>query len=249
MRRHVLALLAATSLTAAVGGSAFAADLGRQVYKAPPAPMVPTWSWAGFYGGFNVGGSIGSNKTTATDNAVPALGLTSDTSVTGFIGGGQLGYNWMLSPLWVFGFETDFQGSTQKGTASASIGTDTLRVEDKLDWFGTVRARLGFVTGGDTLWYATGGFAYGRVGLSTAENFGPTFLGASVNSTKTGWTVGGGVETRLWNSNWTAKLEYLYMDLGTQSVSVFDPVSGFATSASTKTRDNIVRVGLNYKFW
>jgi outer membrane immunogenic protein len=248
MRRYVLALLAATSLTAAAGGSALAADLGRQVYKAPPpAPMVPTWSWAGFYGGFNVGGSIGANKTRGADNG--GLAVSSDTAVTGFIGGGQLGYNWMLSPLWVFGFETDFQGSTQKGTASASIGTDTLRVEDKLDWFGTARARLGFVTSGDTLWYATGGFAYGRVALNATDNAGPLFLGASVNSTKTGWTVGGGVETRLWNSNWTAKLEYLYMDLGSQSVSAFNPVTGFAMNANTKTRDNIVRVGLNYKFW
>jgi outer membrane immunogenic protein len=241
----------------AFGGPAVAADMPL---KAPPmAPPVPVWTWTGFYGGFNVGGSVADNRHTHSLVTAAGLGVaaeTFDSSIAGVIGGGQIGYNWAIDQSWLFGIETDFQGSSERRTDCTALCSPLLAAtfEDRLDWFGTVRGRLGYVTG-SALWYVTGGFAYGRVVLNATESpflVGGLPGGVGVSSTQTGWTAGAGVETRLWNSNWTAKLEYLFVDLGTLSTTfpTFTPAGlPAATSAfETRTRDNIFRVGVNYKF-
>jgi outer membrane immunogenic protein len=197
----------------------------------------------------------------------------------GVIGGGQIGYNYQFAPTWVAGFETDIQGSGMRNQQNcvipcgAEIATvpalsafpvtfSSLSEEHKIDWFGTVRGRFGYAAG-PVLVYATGGLAYGEVTRSGNVVGQTTFIGTlntfsgsySASTTKTGWTVGGGVEGQL-TQNWSVKAEYLYIDLGseTDSFSTFY-TSGFPATgqAGVRTltadfRENIFRVGLNYKW-
>src|SRR5262249_53460440 len=164
----------------------------------------------------------------------------------GPVGGVQVGYNWQPSN-WLFGIEADIQGSGQRDTVCLLYclpGNVSYTIENKLSWFGTLRGRFGFVTN-ETLFYATGGLAFGRVETNGIMFDRPPAFTGSVSSTRTGWAAGGGVETAL-VGNWTGKIEYLHIDLGSQTLSVSD---FFADSNvfSTSFRDNVVRVGLNYR--
>ena len=253
---------------------ATAADLpARMPVKA--LPIVPVWSWTGFYIGGNIGYSWGQSKTDATfTNAATGavLGTASDKfDLNGVIGGVQLGYNWQTG-LWVWGIETDFQGSGEKGSTNFLCGTTgttcspgntaipggtapvSASFNQKIEWFGTLRGRVGYTVTPDILFYATGGLAYGSIktdGVLTGYNAGGIAVGTgfSNGTTKAGWTVGAGIEGRV-SGNWTVKGEYLYMDLGT--------ASGNAVTVGTlplinlgynsKITDHILRVGFNYKF-
>jgi outer membrane immunogenic protein len=165
----------------------------------------------------------------------------------------------------VWGVEADIQGSGQKGSfafvcptgfcAPAAAVTD--RLTEKLLWFGTVRGRVGFTVTPEVLAYATGGLAYGDVKRDITVNGmnGVTPVSAlfSNSTTRAGWTVGAGVEGHI-GGGWTAKLEYLYVDLGTFTTGRFvtpivAPSGNFlATNFSSRVTDNIVRLGVNYKF-
>jgi outer membrane immunogenic protein len=214
--------------------------------------------------------------------------------LSGAIGGGQIGYNYQLTRTWVLGLESDFQGSGQRGSAAFGdqistpfctffapacvtttpfVGTAATAYEAKIDWFGTVRGRAGFLLTDQILLYGTGGLAYGRVevsGNSTVTNaslpnipLAFTGTGGAFTAAKTnvGFTVGGGVEGKLspWlPANWSWKAEYLYLDLGSLnslgSFGVVNPaVVGLlpgvgAVALHTHFMDSIVRVGVNYKF-
>jgi outer membrane immunogenic protein len=128
-------------------------------------------------------------------------------------------------------------------------------LDQRLRWFGTVRGRLGATVAPTVLAYVTGGLAYGEIKTDMSlSGFtlggGPAPLAtASSSTTKAGWTVGAGIEARL-GGNWTGKIEYLYMDLGSVSGSVLNPFTAPPTTFtfSSHITDNIVRVGLNYKF-
>ena len=248
MRRLFIALLATTALA----GAAFAADMpARMAAKAPV--MVPPYNWTGFYAGLNLGGSWGTQ-----DNAlINSAGVTFQTNsdhLDGVIGGGQIGYNWQVNQL-VFGVEADFQGSGQKNDGSYFIPggvpgfvpaapATTISYSDKLDWFGTVRARLGWAFD-RWLPYVTGGWAYGHGEISgTTVTTTPTTASFSGSQDYSGWTVGGGLEWAFLN-NWSAKIEYLYIDFG-DGPSV--PVTGTSNIVSSKMTDNIFRAGVNYKF-
>jgi outer membrane immunogenic protein len=241
------------------------------------------WSWTGFYAGLNVGYSFGRSRTTESfsDGGTGALLSTIDNSfnMNGVIGGGQVGYNWQFD-TWVVGIEADFQGSGQKGSGSVVClgaicsapcpgplcyerksdviggGPVTGNLAEKLSWFGTVRGRLGVTVTPSVLAYVTGGLAYGEVksdlsvaGINCLTPVSALFSNAT---TKAGWTVGAGMEGRI-VGNWTAKIEYLYIDLGTVAGTFVTPIvapsRGFlTTSVSSHVTDNIVRVGVNYKF-
>jgi outer membrane immunogenic protein len=276
MTNRWLTGIAVAALTAAGTMAAQAADLPTR--KEAPAPVFvpPPFTWTGFYVGVNAGAawSMGSRSTTL---AMPGL-LSPNflgtyypsnlgNSNTGFIGGGQAGYNWQTGAF-VLGVETDFDGTTLSKTFNYTsvpfaVGTpfpgDILTVNAKanLDWLGTTRARVGFVATPDNrlMFYATGGLAYGG-GSSSFNAFdsqNDIFLSGNPSSTRVGWTIGGGVEYAITN-NITIKGEYLYYDLG--STNFQSPVTGpFATTfpgvvANTKyTYDgSIVRAGVNYKF-
>jgi outer membrane immunogenic protein len=247
-------------------GPSFAADMGAP-YN-PPPPFLPIDTWTGFYIGANAGGIRSSSNTitnTGTDNgpaglgAALALGLipgTIEVSHTGFIGGGQIGYNWQYGPNWVWGFEADFDGTSAKGTGNAAVFPSTSVFSRELDTLGTVRARAGYPSYPNLLWYATAGLAYGESKLSSAwlcsACLPPTGAGTALHTSSTlvGWTAGAGVEWKFAPA-WSVKAEYLYVDLGSQSNTIFYNYVGFnSTMTSTvNQRENILRAGVNYKFW
>jgi outer membrane immunogenic protein len=265
VKRFLSSLVLAAALVRASG--TLAADMPAPFYKAPP-PLT-AWSWTGFYVGGNVGYGI-SHDPTADSLSVTAPGgsavFSAETfshSGSGASGGGQLGYNWQFAPHWVVGLEVDGQASGQQDRACVfgCIVPMILQVsgadEQKLDWFGTARARIGFAQEGWLL-YATGGAAWGRVDDTLSVSLGNGPMGnvttASFSHDKVGWAAGAGIETHLWGG-WTAKLEYLHVDLGGYSNTLGamnTPVFGagvFTMSSSSGFQDNIVRAGLNYKFY
>jgi outer membrane immunogenic protein len=274
MKRMLLGIAAATSLFAT---GALAADLAAKapVYTKAPAYIEPAYNWSGFYLGANLGYSWGnSDNSTTIDRFLTGLPLpgaligtnNASNSADGVIGGGQIGYNWQITN-WLVGLEADIQGSGEKGSSAitclncADDGTNIVtNLNQKLDWFGTVRGRIGILATPDVLLYGTGGLAYGEVnvGASATGNTGngtpTTVVLPGTSSTRVGWTAGAGVEGHI-GGNWTAKLEYLYMDLGTVSggpaelTGILVPARTVAgLSYSSHFTDNIVRVGVNYHF-
>jgi outer membrane immunogenic protein len=284
---RLLIAIAVFSITFAQAASA--ADLP---VKAPVVTPAPVYSWTGFY----VGGNVGYGWGTAENNlsfsqplsggpGSATLGAADSNRIKGVIGGLQAGYNWQLAPSWLAGVEADIQASGQKATTvyaatiTSPLGNNPAAITDtnKLDWFGTVRGRLG-ITSDRWLVYATGGLAYGNVNVSgnaqPANNIGNVANAPIVwdqSTTKVGWTIGAGVENAL-SSNWSWKIEYLYMDLGSVTANLSGgvgttvgapgncygapnapgcapvlpvPPSGALTS---KLTDNIVRMGMNYRF-
>ena len=233
-------VLAAVALT----GPAFAADL-PPAYKTPL--VVPPYSWSGFYIGANAGGSWGRDSTDYNVFGFPLF--STSQNLNGFIGGGQIGWNWQTG-AWVWGVEADFQGTSQKGdivTPIDGFGT-TNDYNQKLSWLGTVRGRVGFTPAPRWLIYATGGFAYANVETTdTLTVPGVGTFSSNFSDNLTGWTVGGGVEWALWGA-WTAKAEYLYVDLGsaTDNGTVLAGVPAF--TATNHVTDNIFRAGLNWRF-
>lgn len=197
-------LLAGLVLAAAAAAPAHAADLAYPAPAAYAAP-APVFSWTGFY----VGGNAGYGWGTAD--------YSDDTD--GFLGGVQAGYNWQVGQV-VFGLETDIQASNIESPNFT------------LDYFGTIRARLGFAMD-QFLVYGTGGFAYGSGSYEV--------LGLTNSQTQTGWTIGAGGEYAF-APNWSARVEYLYVDLGSQN---FDTITG---PVDVGTDANIVRLGVNYRF-
>jgi outer membrane immunogenic protein len=262
MRKVFVAFVA----LAAVAGSAptFATDLPL---KAPPLAPVPWYDWSGFYGGLNGGYSWGNASTdfSVTGTAIAPFSLSQ--SMDGWLGGAQIGYNWQFNRNWLFGVETDIQGTGQRGSASLPTVSGTFGVvalfpfttagtlTEKLPWFGTARLRLGFEPSNNWLLYVTGGLAYGEIDSTASISNTTTGAGGtttvtasgSSNTTNVGWTIGGGAEWML-AAHWTAKLEYLYMDLGTVSAT-FAGVGAYSTLVtSSRITDNILRAGFNYKF-
>ena len=266
MKRIVL-----TAAFVALGSaSALAADLGARTYSKAPA-MAAATNWSGLYIGGNVGYGWGNNSTDFSFLPTPEAfeadnNTTLGTRSSGVIGGAQLGYNWQIGSL-VTGLEADIQGSGIKGSASAiptirgtaiPDPTSVFSSEQKLSWFGTVRGRLGLTVTPELLLYGTGGLAYGRVDASAnwfasfADEGVQSQAPASVSKTKVGWTAGAGAEW-MFARNWSAKLEYLYIDLGSESAigdltvnQVLNPP--FALGYTWHTQENIARVGVNYHF-
>jgi outer membrane immunogenic protein len=256
-------LLAATTLVAfAAISAAGAADMAL---KAPPPPP-PVDPWGGWYVGLNIGGSWGRARDTTTFGAPPVLFASTSSNLNGVIGGGQVGYNWRSSN-WLFGLEADIQGSSERGTATSSAtlpffcgviavfpcpSVGTLVDKEKLPWFGTVRGRVGVLASPTWLFYVTGGLAYGEIkSTETLTVAGGPLPGGTVvngfNTTRAGWTLGGGVEAVV-SGNWTAKLEYLYMDFGTINYTYTGLAPFTPIFLSTHVTDNVLRVGLNYHF-
>jgi len=230
--------------------SAFAADLPSRTYAKAPAAAAPAYNWSGWYGGLNAGwvggsgrvsndASIVSTSTAPVNAEAMALGATNTAGTSsGFIGGGQFGYNYQFSHLFVAGFEADIQGlsGAHKRSSSAiplldgqsegegniaSVVTNSTTTRD-LSYLGTLRARIGVLAVPSFLLYATGGLAYGGVksdttiaqSVTNTDRPPPaTLTSGSFSGTRVGYVVGGGGEWML-SSNWSAKLEYLHYDLG-----------------------------------
>ncbi|MBV8426937.1 MAG: porin family protein [Hyphomicrobiales bacterium] len=273
--------LLATTALAMSGIAASAADLPTRK-GAPIAPAyIPAFTWTGFYAGLNAGvGWANNSNNNLPIGAIPVGGFvpSSSNNNAGFVGGGQVGYNYQfgLGQGVVIGGEADIQyvgidarHNQVPFTFANTPGTTFFQGSGRSNgnFLGTVRARLGY--GWDrVLVYGTGGLAYGDVGgnrnngafaVTNAGSVDPftgtvaatnvtTPLGNNGSKTRTGWTLGGGVEYAIWQ-NWTIKGEYLYYNLGHSNTnSVLTPFI-LTSSRHNDNSGNIVRAGVNYKFW
>lgn len=234
MKKTALGLFIAIGLT----GAAQAADLTTP-YEPVPAP-APTFSWTGVYIGAHGGYSWADFTSEPTD---AYGGMKPD----GWFGGGQAGYNYQFSNNIVLGIEADASFGSQNDDASALFDFDEasfgLDYQARIDSFGTVRARAGYAID-HFLPYVTGGFAWANTKLDFHQNVtsgnASVDLQASDKQTFTGWTIGAGLEYAVTN-NVTAKVEYLYADLGSKDFDLGTPVPGDITLQT-------VKFGLNYKF-
>ena len=266
MKKFLLGTIALSAL--ALGNSAFAADMAPRMYTKAAPVVAPIYNWSGVYAGIHAGYTFGERSDVATSGlpgnaginianvAIGARAASVGLDRDGFIGGGQIGYNWQSNSPWVWGLEadisyTDVNARRDFVTFNAAGAPLNNTLSSKMDYFGTVRGRLGYAWD-RTLVYATGGLAYAEV-ENNAAFFAPVtgalqFAGSN-RDTKTGYTVGGGIE-HAWMGNWTVKAEYLYYDLGTTDVTVaaIPGVGAGAYNSSFKNDGHIVRAGLNYKF-
>ena len=222
MRLRYFGVSLACAVCAIVSSAANAADIPRKALPYSSPVYAPVWT--GFYAGVNAGYGWATYDT--------ALGTD---KMKGFLGGGQLGYNWQISSF-VLGVEGDLQYSAQKRTETAVIGGVTFTGEEKVPWFGTARGRVGYAFDSFMI-YATGGAAWSNLKASVSA------LGATVSTdtTKMGWTLGGGVEW-MFMPRWSVKGEYLYIDSGTTDLTVA------GVTVSGKLKDQIARIGVNYHF-
>ncbi|MDR3555214.1 MAG: porin family protein [Syntrophobacteraceae bacterium] len=234
--------------------------------SAPAADNKPAFDWTGPYVGLHLGGGWANGDTNSfplpnaeTFGILPA-GWSQQSS--GVIGGLQAGYNYQMG-CWVAGVETDFSGSGISGTKTVSPilrndstplpGGGALTSREAIDWFGTLRLRLGYTVTDSLLFYGTGGLAYGNVSTSANTDLRPLLpidYPSSVSRTTVGWAAGAGVEYAF-SKCWTLRVEYLYIDMGSRSAvanpnMVLDP----ATRVGYKWQltDNIVSLGVNFKF-
>jgi outer membrane immunogenic protein len=226
MKRRLLAAMVFATVAATV---ALASDMPPPRYLPPPrAPAyVPFFTWSGAYVGINAGYGFGKSKWTDT-----VINLSSGSfTVSGGQIGGTLGYNMQWGGM-VFGFETDLDWSSMRGTTVLCLGT----CKTSNDYLGTVRGRIGYAFD-RFMPYLTGGMAYGDIK-------GSVIGGGTIKNTDMGWTAGGGLEYAFLN-NWSAKLEYLYVDLGKTTC---DTTCSGSNPIEVKFNTNIVRAGVNYKF-
>lgn len=280
-----LLIVAAFAVLGAIGAQA--ADIAARPYT--KAPQVPVFSWTGFYAGTNVG--YGWQDPTAVfapadlysaalinggvgANFVPLQPPTS-FNIGGATGGFQAGYNWQVDQRWLLGVETDFNFSniTGRGASSFIVSPGVLNVpfsaiaSEQVKWFGTVRARAGYLATPDLLVFATGGLAYGKIehsastfnnGLGFTIGLNVICLGnancytGSSSRIAAGWTAGGGLEYAI-GRNWTVKAEYLYVNLGSDSfaaraVLIGGGVPSQVNVSYSDTTFNLVRIGANYRF-
>jgi outer membrane immunogenic protein len=238
---------------------------------APPLPPpVPFYNWTGFYIGGNAGYSWGQGAVQYNEPTLGFFGLPTSISgsnqLNGGIGGFQAGYNWQINNLWIVGLETDIQKSSETANKTSNFphtfndGESTSlfnlsgTLSSKIDWFGTVRGRVGYLIIPTVFVYGTGGLAYGQVNAS--GTFSDSFCtpapactwSFNQTATKVGWALGAGFEGAIPSSrNWSWKVEYLHIDLGSLSGTGFDNDFGGPYSWSARFTDDILRVGLNYR--
>jgi outer membrane immunogenic protein len=215
----------ATLALLAVPFAAQAADMPIKApyYKGPPRSVIAYYNWTGFYAGINGGYAFGNS-----DWVSGALSL----KPKGGLVGATIGYNWQAGAI-VYGLEGDWDWSMVKDSTACGFGS----CEVKQTWFGTARGRIGYAFD-RWLPYVTGGAAFANL---KASNTNPGF--GSTSSTEIGWTAGVGLEYAIMG-NWTAKIEYLYADLGK-----FDCGAACGLgSADVSFKESVIRAGLNYKF-
>jgi outer membrane immunogenic protein len=216
-------------------------------------PPVPFYDWSGFYVGANVGHGVARNPATERQLNLPNSVFNDEKitlSPTGGLGGLQGGFNWQAHN-WVLGLEADFQWSGQADKSFCIDGCsfyEGTRVSQRLPWFATTRGRVGYAAGA-ALFYATGGFAVARVETTVSPYDAPPvkYFPFGVNARKSGWTAGGGIEAAI-SGPWTAKVEYLYLDLGEIAASGRTGGPASAGQVSSTIRDHIFRAGINYRF-
>lgn len=243
MKKLWLAAVAGLALSTS---AAFAADLGQPYVKAPPPPP-PAPGWTGFYLGVN--GGYGWNRNTGDLFCVDVAFCPEATGnllkPKGGLAGGQIGYNWQ-SGIVVYGIEADIQWANIHDSATVATAEPGLDFDasQKLDWFGTVRGRLGITpwSQGGALLYVTGGLIYGGEKTSASLETATTSVEISNSTTRTGGTVGVGLEY-LFTPNFSGKIEGLWYDMGHQDLFINSVDTGHLNFQGV-----IVRGGLNWHF-
>jgi outer membrane immunogenic protein len=265
------------------------AVLVGSAFFASRSALAAEFSWTGFYIGANAGYGFSQTSASAapgdpnTDRqvfgqpVVPPLAASFDDR--GWLAGATAGFNWQLAPRWVAGIEADISAADVKGGGTtpspffAGQSSGTFSVAQSLDWFGTLRGRLGYLPTSNLLIYATGGLAFGRVNSSANFTLDPgqsnsigllgygfgcggiygsstCFAGGSAR-TSAGWTAGAGAEY-LVTTNVSFRLEYLHVNLGRDCWELpavnFFGLKPSLLNASTDAAFNIVRFGINYRF-
>ena len=255
MKKLLLGTMALIGLLSA--GAAQAADMP---VKAAPVAAPPPFSWTGFYIGAHVGGAWGTVESEIPfDSAV--LPISSHT-INGFVAGGQVGYNWQVNPWLVFGLEGQFSWSDAKGSAPCIV---LFKCTTEVNSIFTFGARVGYAID-RTMIYIKGGVAWADSDY-TADLLGAGILTATASSTRTGAMVGAGIE-HAFAPNWSAKIEYNYMDFDTDNLgfgvnlnlprcsemsTAARVVCGGAANLGTVNADvsqkiHLVKFGLNYRF-
>jgi outer membrane immunogenic protein len=267
-----IAACASLALAITAFGGPESLPSGKEMKQVAPAPPPECdFTWTGFYLGGNGGYGWANNSDThfqPLPDAVRFFSLEPTTlspDPSGFIGGGQVGFNWQWNKWLVLGIETDFQGSDIEGSerrsnfpdiTGAGNGPDSfLFAHERMQWFGSTRGRIGISPWCRLLIYGTGGVAYGNVDYSADTNFGNPFANYPVkfSETNVGWTAGGGIEYAI-GHHWSLRAEYLYYDLGSQNRTQNQLIGGvpqgppFFVHYHFDTTGNIVRGGLNFKF-
>ena len=247
MRKSSLTLLAAAAIGLAAS-QASAADLPR---KAPPAyipPAPPPITWTGCYIGANIGGAFGRAEADFNFGEV-------STNGSGFAGGGQIGCDYQFAGGWVIGFRNMFDGTSNNRSRTIDFGGpfNGAEVNFKNRWFDTLTGRLGYAAAPTWLLYFQGGAVWSRTETDLTFLNGP-FAGVQfegTSQTRTGWTVGGGVEWRF-APQWSAFLEGNWMDFGSNDRTIFNQgvfnqcLAG--CTFNTKVTAATVLVGVNYRF-
>jgi outer membrane immunogenic protein len=242
-------VLAAAAASVLFTGAASAADLAPRYTKAPPL-AAPAYDWSGFYLGVNLGGSASGGSITTDPSSNIGTGAAGVNSVdqfkAGVTGGVQGGYNWQIAPNWVLGVEGDFNGLSSKRSfcdINDCSNNQPLIITTRTNWLSTVRGRVGYAWDRSML-YVTGGVAFADV-RDSFNFFSLTDISTN-RQTRSGYAVGGGLETALM-PNLTLKAEYLFADVGTDRV-FLNPADGFGF-LDFRHQYQIGRIGLNYRFW
>jgi outer membrane immunogenic protein len=227
-------------ISVAILGAAFAAQSAQaadlRTKAPPPAPVAVAYNWSGFYWGLNGGWAWG-------DGDLTGPGGTGSVDLDGGFFGGQIGWNWQApgSP-WVWGIEVDSAWADIGDSSSVTFGGATFTASSDLDYFGTARLRVGYAWD-RVLWYLTGGLAWAHNDISFGV-VAPAFAaGVTSGNSHVGWTLGGGVEWAFADP-WSVKLEYLYMDFGSESYFGGPGAGGFDADAQIHT----IKLGLNYRW-
>jgi outer membrane immunogenic protein len=228
MKRFLFATAGLLALAGLIGPLS-AADIQRPVYKGPaPVYYQPVYNWTGLYMGVNGGYGWGTTNWSA---------LGSSFDVSGGLFGGQVGYNWQFGQF-VYGLEADVDWTDIHGNSfvNSAAGCAANICTTRNNFISTARGRLGYAI---DRWmpYITGGLAVGNIQTTTPFTTG-------VNQTNAGWTIGAGLEFAL-VGNWTAKVEYLYVDLGNTTCG---GACGFPLGNNVDFTTNIVRAGVNFRF-
>jgi outer membrane immunogenic protein len=262
----VLGLAGLVLLAVSLSAHAASLPVKAPIYKAPPPAPAPVSGWSGFYLGLNGGYGWGSDPVAfapASPGAVSGFSTVVPAGVSGQPAGGvfgvQLGYNWQWAAQTILGIETDFDYADIDGAGSVTLLSGvtpfTSSASQGLTWLGTFRGRVGFVFD-RLLFYGTGGLAYGRTSLATSfvglagGACGPAGICAAAASTgwQTGWVAGAGVEWAV-SPALSVKAEYLHYDLGTRTLTQFDPaLPAILFASSADFSGDIVRLGLNFRF-
>ena len=247
MRKLLFAGISIAMLAAPAG----AADLSvTPVYKAPRVAPAPPATWNGFYAGINAGYGVSRFTNTHDFSGFPGAPLSPNGN--GGVAGAQAGFNYQAGML-LLGLESDISYSDIKGR-DAAVGAFTFTIDQRIKWFGTVRGRVGVLPIDSVLFYATGGVAYGGTSADASDIvtlpntcFNSSCGSGSTTGTSAGWAAGAGIEARL-GSNWSAKAEYLHLDLGGRSVTFPLTFTATVVNSNSKFAADIARFGLNYKF-